>query len=863
IRGDKADNLEQAIASYTMVLQVRNSQNFPEDWAGTQHNIAVAYSDRIRGEKADNLEQSIASSTAILEVYTRTAFPQQWAMTQNSLGNAYLNRIRGEKAENLEEAIAYYTAALEVYTQEAFPEQWAMTQNNLGIAYSKRIRGDKAKNLEQAISHYTFALEVRTRERFPEEWVDTQSNLGGAYSERIQGNKAENLEKALDYYTAASTVYTREAFPEKWAGLQNNLGGVYSNRIRGDKADNLEQAISYYTAASAIYTRESFPENLANLQNNLGSAYFNRIRGDKAENIERAIAYCNAGLEFCTRESFPEQWANLQNNLGATYSIRLKKNKAENLEWAISSYTAALEVYSQKAFPEKWATTKTNLGVTYSDRIRENKAENLECAIACYNEALEVLTHESFPEQWATTQNNLGGAYLDRIWGKKSENLKRAITCYTAALKVYTHEIFPKNHAGTSFNLGLAYQNSGEFQLAYHTFAYAIDTVESLRAEIQSGDEAKHKLAEEWSKLYRAMVEVCIGLKNYTAAIEYADRSKTRNLVELLATRDLYPKGDIPEPILNELDRLRREITIEQRQIEITERNRTLGGMLISDEFRDQNSPTFPTPDRTRLNQLRQELDKLIKRDIAPHDSNFALTQKVEPLPFSDIQELVNDGKTALIEWYISGEKFLHTFIVTSQNQSPTIWQSSHEDLQNFKNWVTGYLNGYYNTKQQWRDSLEEKLGELGQILHIDEILKWIPTECEKLILIPHRYLHLFPLHALEGVRTLKSGTSSQKLPLIDLFPGGVSYAPSCQLLQITSRNAKSNADLQHLVAFHNPTDDLIFTDMQMETIRRYFDSADILAKQDATKEALQQQITQNRGKALPYLHFFCHGYFN
>ncbi|MGK7875715.1 MAG: hypothetical protein AB4426_21180 [Xenococcaceae cyanobacterium] len=109
-------------------------------------------------------------------------------------------------------------------------------------------------------------------------------------------------------------------------------------------------------------------------------------------------------------------------------------------------------------------------------------------------------------------------------------------------------------------------------------FQAAIDTVESLRDEIVSGsgtEADKQKLAEEYNQIYRGMVEVCLELNYYDRAIEYAERSKTRNLVESLAIRDLYPKGDISEAVLNQLSRLRREIGAEQRRLEIEQKSRT------------------------------------------------------------------------------------------------------------------------------------------------------------------------------------------------------------------------------------------------------------------------------------------------
>ncbi|MEG3956958.1 hypothetical protein [Microcoleus sp. herbarium2] len=60
-----------------------------------QNNLATAYRKRIRGDKAENIELAIASFTAALTVYTREAFPKKWAQTQNNLATAYSDRIRG------------------------------------------------------------------------------------------------------------------------------------------------------------------------------------------------------------------------------------------------------------------------------------------------------------------------------------------------------------------------------------------------------------------------------------------------------------------------------------------------------------------------------------------------------------------------------------------------------------------------------------------------------------------------------------------------------------------------------------------------------------------------------------------------
>ncbi|MDB9523477.1 hypothetical protein PN480_16210 [Dolichospermum circinale CS-1225] len=101
--------------------------------------------------------------------------------------------------------------------------------------------------------------------------------------------------------------------------------------------------------------------------------------------------------------------------------------------------------------------------------------------------------------------------------------------------------------------MGIAYQDSQQLNLAYDTFKSAIATVEDLRVEIISGEESKRKQAEEWNKLFVRMVEVCLGLGKEREAISYIERSKTRNLVELIAEKVDFTPIQYPE-IQNLLD---------------------------------------------------------------------------------------------------------------------------------------------------------------------------------------------------------------------------------------------------------------------------------------------------------------------
>ena len=326
------------------------------------------------------------------------------------------------------------------------------------------------------------------------------------------------------------------------------------------------------------------------------------------------------------------------------------------------------------------------------------------------------------------------------------------------------------------------------------------------------------------------MVEVCIELKRYTEAVEYADRSKAQNLIELLSVKDLYPKGEMPIQVRQELQQLRLRIAEENQRLKQAE---------------EKNYDT--------INQLRQDL---------------AAKYPYTPLKFGEIQQLAGQ-KTAIVEWYLLNNSFCAFTLTKNNSQPPFLSFTDESDLKRLIDWTNEYLGDYYSNRQQWQNSLGTKLANLAQILHIDEILAAIPEACDKLILIPHRYLHLFPIHALpvSGEIWQRFHRDNENCPLnpclVDCFDNGVSYAPSCQILHQVQKYPRGKFD--KFFAIQNPTGDLKAADMEVETIKNIFPSQEILAKEDAKKGELWEDKLEIAEKVADSHHLFfsCHGYFN
>jgi CHAT domain-containing protein/tetratricopeptide (TPR) repeat protein len=829
--GSRLVNLEIAIAGYQIVLS--NWEPGSEEFAQTQNNLATAYTYRIRGEKAENIEQAIECYMNALDVYRRDAFPQDWATTQNNLANAYRERIRGERAENIELAIASYTNALDVYTRDAFPEQWAMTQNNLANAYSNRIRGEKAQNIEIAIASYTNAAQVYTRDAFPEQWATTQNNLAAAYSNRIRGEKAQNIEMAIASYTNALEVRTRDAFPEDWAMTKNNLATAYYSRIRREKADNIEMAIASYTNALEVRTRDAFPEDWAMTQNNLAVAYRNRIRGEKAQNIELAIA----------------------------------------------SYTNAAQVYTRDAFPEDWAMTQNNLALAYSDRIKGEKADNIELAITSYTNALEVRTRDAFPQDWAGTQNNLAIAYTDRLMVEKAENIELAIKCLRQALEVRTPSAFPFDCLQTGRNLGNLAFKLQDWENAIYGYEKAITAVEQSRAWAES-QRSKRQILENALPIYETLVLASIHLERYHTALLTVERSKSRTLIELLDNATLEPKNSTPQQ-KQSLRQLRSQIASLQQQLDSNEPTDTTDNSNQENRSISQLQPsqTANSSLETELKNRQQQLTKLVTEI---NDPDFTLTQQVIPqLP--DFTQFL-DSETALIEWYLppNPESGFHAFIVTLAAEEPpknlvppltkgglggVQTQIQHlaftpENRQQLDSDIATYLSDY--RQETWSKALSNRLPILAQSLHLNQVLEKLPPTIQKLILIPHRNLHLLPLHALPATRKL-ANNQNQTGYLLELYPNGVQYAPSSQFLdRLHQRQRPQTTKIVPLFAIQNPTEDLRYTEIEVAEISRAFNPHTyILKNREATKIAFNSEATVTKLTASYYAHFSCHGSFN
>lgn len=116
---------EAQIASWSQVLKI---EPWLDPWPFepfNRHELrglaltsrAKAYLNRASGNRANNLESAIADYDATLEIYSMEATPTDWAITQLDRAHAYRNRIRGNRSDNLKIANAGHAVARKILSR--------------------------------------------------------------------------------------------------------------------------------------------------------------------------------------------------------------------------------------------------------------------------------------------------------------------------------------------------------------------------------------------------------------------------------------------------------------------------------------------------------------------------------------------------------------------------------------------------------------------------------------------------------------------------------------------------------------------------------------------------------------------------
>lgn len=342
----------------------------------------------------------------------------------------------------------------------------------------------------------------------------------------------------------------------------------------------------------------------------------------------------------------------------------------------------------------------------------------------------------------------------------------------------------------------------GEEKMAEAYYIKSLEAVESYRASIVD-DTSKIGFVNDKLAGYGDMVNLLIKQGRYKEAFAYAERSKARALVDILAARkQVNVSNNIGGELVAEMDTAELKLN-DFKPLEV--QNSTRGVLVSKQEQLKKDNP---------------ELASLVT--VTPPDPD-------------KLQALIPEGET-LIEYYGAGDR-LYAFAVTSDDIKVVeiSFKGLNADVMAFrKSLISPDSKDYV---------------QCGQVLYKRLVL---PLEKDisgkKVTVVPHGALHYLPFNAL----------NSGKGFLIDKY--NLRLMPSASVMEYL---ADHSSQPESLLAFGNPdvndpSLDLPGAQKEVVSISKKVPNSKVFTREQASKD-----ILISNGRRFKFIHFATHGIFD
>ncbi len=565
------------------------------------------------------------------------------------------------------------------------------------------------------------------------------------------------------------------------------------------------QGIQQDNAGDWLAAIDSWDKALS-IKSDLYEAWYNRgLALGKLEKFEEAIASFDKALEF--KPDYHVAW----------YNRGVVLNKLGRFEEEIASYDKALEFKSD--YYEAWINRGLAAGTSVSYNLllaslssiaKQNSALNqrgYQGVLVSYEEGLKYCQQETHPEGWGKLHHAIGQAHY--FQGRQDLRPKtycyKAINSYENALKTLTEQVYPEAHLEVLQDYIKVLLELGQTVEADELRRRGTDLLGRLLKETNRSDFSKQQLALKFVSFQQLTVDKSVKSGQLIEALEIAELGKNACLTWLLSGWN----EEIASPSYGEIQQL------------LNPRTAIIYWHL---------SPAALTTFILKHNASEPILIS------TPTPSNLVGTQDLAPLP----------------EIALNSLQHLHLF----------------EDW--VKDWNEQYTDYRHNTKDEytktnhsWRVGMKARLENLKNLLNIPVIEQQVKG-IKQLILIPHRDLHIFPLHALFNPASADIPPFMAETEYV--YEGErenftITYLPSAQIgLNIQQRKSNLN---NRLLSIENPTSEgltsLEFARLESAIISQFFDNSKRIQSEQATKTQIENELAADYS----IFHFAGHGSYN
>jgi len=754
-----------------------------------------------------------------------------------------------------------HAQTLAVHFESARPRSEAHAEAllKLGLLLAQAERYDEAiPKLEESVtilSHLDLGAEQ----------VAALADLG------VVLENATEYDRALVRFEAAASLSGGLNQKELQARQRMNIGRILDLRL-----SQFARARQNYEEAYTIFRELDLAADEAQALLDMGRCH--RLLGDFREAdrhydmaMERALGVeegerlrakirmeqgNNAWFQARYQEAFDRQQAVYEEARSRQWSLEqvIALNTGGLIWWSLGDYSRALreleraleQARALRIRRDETATTLNNLGLVYRDRGRyeealatldeaividrelksvwalaydlRNKAATYlhmgraEKAVPFFEEALTLASGIGDRVNMAKTLAGLGEA---RFVQDRDASAREA---YEEALALAGSLGTPEIEWRALYGLALIHLKSQRKAEARPLLARALEVIEQMRAEIKL-DQLKDGFITNKMSVYETMILLLLDLGEFEEAFDTAERSRARNLIDLLGNQRLNLHGAVEQDLYD------REATLKSR---IREQE-----SLLAQAADEQERTVY----RSGLERLQDEYRDLMLK-IQRENPELATLVSVSPLGLKQIRELLDPGVT-LLSYYVAPREILcwvvsRESVVLTRNAMPR--EVLEKDILDYRRMIQNL----------------EPLEELSQKIYESVFAQVVSHLAGTRVLgiVPHG-----PLHYL-SFATLSDGRDY----LVDRFP--MFHLPSAGVIPYTMDRRMDRKNLR-VLAIGNPdldsaAMDLPFAEREVATIGWNFPDITILTRERAT----ESWVVRNIGD-FGIIHLASHGEFD
>ncbi len=506
------------------------------------------------------------------------------------------------------EALETFEQVLVIVREIGNRQVEGVTLNNIGLVYNN------LGQYPQALEFYQQALAIAKAIGDKAMKGMTLNNIGLVYRNQRQ------YPQALEFYQQALAIAKAISHKAGEGTTLSNIGAVYADLGQYPQAlESFQQALAI---AKAIGDKAGEGTRL----NNIGAVYDSLGQYPQAlKNYQQALAIANA-IGDKTTES-----ARL-NNIGTVYS-------------RLGQYPVALVYYQQALAMRQAIGDKAGVGQTLSNigGVYHNLGQYPQ-ALKFYQQALAIAQAISDKVGEGTRLNNIGGIYHNL------GQYPQALESYQQALAI-VQAIGNKEIEGTMLSsIGVVYNTQGNYSQAETTLFAAIEVLESLRSR-DLKDDQKISIFGLQAASYRFLQQALVAQNKFDKALEIAERSRGRALVELIDSKlsqNLSNQPNIKPPTLQEIQQIAQkqnatlvQYSIIDEPLKVQGKEEWLQSKLYIWVIKPTGDIVFKQVDlKKSLNKSLQDLVTTSRDDIGVRSRSIFEVTPTNPQPQNSTEKL-------------------------------------------------------------------------------------------------------------------------------------------------------------------------------------------------------------------------------